>query len=187
MNAVATIQGNASVVVRPLALARAMWPRQDGPSGPGFRPIRGTWYAHLDKSGPTSIVVPMLSCPSCAGLLFVVHSQPTARILGRMMKTIVPVAHSVSTEGKVSPDIKCMHKGCNFHRTVYLDKWDRLRPLYCIAFTEGRGIDVQFAFSHAVSQKEARVHLGAGNFNIIGIGRAVGFLFDEKTRKFDVA
>ena len=187
MNAVTTIQGNAAVVVRPLVLARAMWPRQDAPGGVGFRPMKGTCYAYLDKAGPTSIVVPMISCPSCAGLLFIVHTQETARILGRMMRTIVPVAHRVDTVGKVAPDIRCMHKGCNFHRTMYLDKWDRLRPLYSIAYTEGRDIDIKFAFSHAASQREARVHLGTGNFNIIGIGRAVGFLFDEKTRKFDVA
>ena len=42
----ASVYGNASIVVRPLVLARAMWPKSEMPGGVGFRPIKGTWYAH---------------------------------------------------------------------------------------------------------------------------------------------
>jgi hypothetical protein len=184
MNTVATLHSNAAIVVRPIVLARAMWARSPMPGGLGLKPIKGTWFAHMDKSGGgASVVLPMISCPSCAKMLFLTPTQETARVLGRMLQTIVPVAHSIDTVGKVSPDIRCAHPGCSFHRTVYLDKWDRLRPLYVTAYTEGVSPDLKFAYSHAASQKEARFHLGSGDFNIISVGRAVGVLFDEKTGK----
>ena len=180
----ATVFTNASLVVRPLVLERAMWPRSRSEEGVGFRPIKGTWYAYTEKRGyNSSIVVPLVSCPSCAGLLFLSPSQEVARTLGRLFGRIVPVAHRIDEVGKVSPDIKCMHAKCSFHRTLYLDKWNNLRPLYVTAFTEGAGIDVKFAYSHAASRKEALFHLGAGNHKVIEVGRAVGYMYDEATGK----
>jgi hypothetical protein len=188
MTATASVYAQASIVIHPIALERAVWQRQRGLAGLGLKPIKGTWYALTEKRGfNSSVIVPIISCPSCAGLLFISNKPEAAQVIGRMVGHIVPVAHAVDLKGKIAPDIRCMHDGCSFHRTVYLDKWDRLRPLYCTAYTRDSSIDIEFAFSHAASAKEARFHLGAGNFNIIGVGRAVGFLFDEKARKFDVA
>lgn len=178
----ASIIGNASVVVRPLVLERALWPsKAGGPGALALRPIPGTWHAHMDKSGHTSVVVPLVSCPACGGMLFIVPSQDTARVLGRMMGRIVPVAHKVSIEGKVSPDVRCMHGKCSFHKTLYLDKWDRLRPLYATAYVRDGSHKIEISYSHASSQKEARFHLGALKCKILGIGRAIGFFVDETT------
>jgi hypothetical protein len=181
----ATVHSQASIVVDPEVIPRATWGRQVGPRGePMFRPIRGTWYAAMYKPRVgASIVVPMMSCPSCAGMLFLSHRADTARILGSWMGRIVPVAHSIALTGKVAPDLRCSQPRCGFHRTVYLDKWDRLRPLYCTAYVEGSNPEIKFAYSHATSQKEARFHLGKGNYHVLSVGRAVGFKFDEKKNK----
>lgn len=184
MNA-ASVFSQASLVVQPEIVPRAMWGKKLGPKGePMFRPVKGSWYAHMHKPRiGASVVVPILSCPACAGLLFLSHRPETARVLGGWMGRVVPVAHSISLVGKVSPDLKCSQPRCGFHRTVYLDKWDRLRPLYCTAYTEGSNPEIQFAYSHATSMKEARFHLGAGRFNVISVGRAIGFKFDEVKNK----
>jgi hypothetical protein len=186
----AFVHSNAAVIVRPVVLPRAVWPRKSSPGGLSLSPVPGTWYAFEDKGdGPRGTIVrpliPMISCPACAGLLFLSHTPEGARALGRMVKAVVPIAHRISHEGKVAPDIKCTHGTCSFHRTVYLDKWDKTRPLYCAAYCEGRDPEIKFCYSHATSPAEARLHLGPGDFTIVGIARAIGFAFDEKTRKFE--
>jgi hypothetical protein len=187
-----SIQSAASVVVEPLVLRRAKWPRVMTARGPSFRTIPDTWYAHIEKRGfNSSVVLPIVCCPRCKKMFFLIHTQDASQAFTRMTGAPVPVTHRISPIGEVkvlngkdrSGDVVCPHPGCGLHRHVYLDQWDKLRPLYVAAYTEGSSVEVKFAYSHATSMAEARYHLGAGKFNVISVGRAVGFLFDEKTNK----
>lgn len=197
MTQAVSIQSTASVVVEPLVLRRARWPRVVTERGPSFRTIPDTWYAHIEKRGfNSSVVLPIICCPRCKKMSFLVHTQDAAAAFTRMTGSPVPVTHRISPVGEVkvlngkdrSGDVMCPHTGCGLHRHVYLDQWDKLRPLYCTAYVEGSSPEVRFAYSHASSTKEARFHLGAGKFQVISVGRAIGFLYDEakKTMTADV-
>jgi len=192
MGAAATVRSSASLVVEPLVLRRAMWPRLMTDRGPSFRPIPGTWYAHIEKHGyGASVVLPIVSCSKCTKIFFLVHTAPASEAFTRMTGAAVPVTHRISPIGEVrvlrgkeaEGDVECPH--CGLHRHLYLDQWNRLRPLYCTAYVrEGTVAPVLFMYSHASTAKEARFHMGAVRHQVIAVGRAVGFLFDEKKRTF---
>ncbi len=186
-SAAATVHTQASINVRALVLARAKWESEPAPDGRmAFRPQKGTWYGHIVRGrGPAdATVVPMVSCPSCGGILFLSHSEDAAKALRRMTGMPVPVAHRIDPYGKVSPDILCQHGRCDFHRSVYLDRWNKTKPLFAIAYVNlDKGVHgtIEIAYSHAIDAREARFHLGAGNFKVIGAGRAIGLFVNEKT------
>lgn len=96
----------------------------------------------------------------------------------------VPEAHAVDSLGKVSPDLVCTHGRCDFHRKVYLDRWQKTKPLFALAYvnlSKGEHGAIEIAYSHSVDVREARHHLGRGNFRVIAGGPAIGFFVDEKT------
>jgi hypothetical protein len=186
MTATATVHTQASMSVRPIALALKKWETMRTPNGQlGLRPEKGTWHAQIVRgaSRTDSTVVPMVACPRCAHLLILTPTPGAARAVSRMLGKAIPVAHSIDSYGKVSPDLLCMHGGCDFHRTIYLDQWNRQKPLYAIAYTKDGGDELLIDYCHATNQREARAHLGAGNFNVIAVGPAVGFWQNEKTGK----
>ena len=191
MNAV-TVRSATSLVVEPLVLRRAMWPKVMTDRGPSFRPVPGSWYAHVEKRGyGASVVLPIVACPKCSKHFFLVHTAPASEAFTRMTGTPVPVTHRISPVGEVKVlatgrreegDVECPH--CGMHRHLYLDQWNKLRPLYCIAYIEGGQPPVQFAYSHASSRKEALFHFGGRKVQVIDVGRAVGMLFDEVRKTF---
>lgn len=149
-------------------------------------PVKGTWYGHvLRGKGPLDVaVVPMLSCPNCGGICGISHTPEAAKHWRVWLGARdMPICHDVDYLGKLSPDLMCKHGRCDFHRTVYLDRWNKHKALFCLAYTEGRGTEIKFAYSHAMDAKEARFHLGRGNYNIIAGGPAVGFHFDERKNR----
>ena len=186
---VATIHARASLQVRALIFARATWPTERTPSGHfGFRPQKGTWHAYVDRgakaAGILPTILPVLACPSCGGLLWLSPSEAAAKALRRMTGAPVPVAHQIDPMGRVAPDLRCQHGRCDFHRKVYLDRWNKTKPLYATAYVnldKGEHGEIEIAYSHAMTPREARMHLGAGNYRVLGSGRAVGFFVDEKT------
>jgi hypothetical protein len=178
------IHQTASIAVRPVVLPRAYWPSSTTIGGRGVVPQKGTWYGHVSRgtSDLSTTVVAMISCPACGGLNILTHSEAAAKAVGKMLgRPVVPVAHQIDSTGRVSPDLLCMHGSCDFHRTVYLDRWNKTKPLYAIVYTRGPHGRIEIAYAHAVDQKEARLHLGAGDYRIIDIAPAIGFFVDEKT------
>jgi len=181
-----TTHSRASIDVRALALPRAKWGVQIASDGRlACAPEKGTWYGHIvrGRSAHEVIVVPMLACPSCNGLLILTPSVGAAKIASKMLGLPVPVAHNINHLGRVLPDIKCTRPRCSFHRKVFLDRWNKTKALWAIAYTRGERGEIEIAHCHAVDAREARVHLGPGDFRIIGSGPAVGFFVDEKTGK----
>jgi hypothetical protein len=188
MTAAPTVYSRASLTVQPVILPREVWPaREDG----ALRPIKGSWHARVVRNSKalhdTAIIV-MIACPSCGGLLFTPHTDASAKALARMLGRSGPnvpktATHSIDAVGKISPDVLCMHERCDFHRRVYLDKWNKTKPLYCIAYTKRGSLELEFAYCHASDQREALFHLGGrpGDFVIVEVAPAVGyFVADEK-------
>jgi hypothetical protein len=179
------IHSRASIDIRTVVLPRAKWESTRTADGRlALVPQKGTWHARIVRSAHASTVIPMIGCPACGGLLLISHTEMTARELRLMTGMPVPVAHSIDHLGRISPDILCRHGRCDFHRKVYLDRWNKTKPLYAIAYINmaaGEHGEIEIAYSHSIDVKEARMHLGFGNFKIIGAGPAIGFFLDEKT------
>lgn len=173
------IRQTASMAVRPAVLKRAEW--DVVPNG-NIIPQKGTWHAHIERRTPTDVtVIAFLGCPSCGNKIVLSQSKDAATILSKWFGRTMPVIHAIDRLGKVSPDVLCMNGSCDFHRTVYLDRWNQTKPLYAMAYTRGAHGRIEIAYTHATNQHEARLHLGAGNFRIIDIAPAIGFFVDEKT------
>jgi hypothetical protein len=194
----ATVHTHAAITIGSVVLRRAKWETARDESGRiGVAPQKGTWYGHIvrGRNKHDSIVVPMVGCPACGGALFLSHSADCAAALSLLLGIRVPVAHRIDGLGKVSPDLLCQRQGhgggqCDFHRKVYLDRWNKTKPLYAIAYVNraaerGRGA-IEIAYSHALNAREARFHLGRGEFDVIGAGPAIGFFVDEKTGRVTV-
>jgi hypothetical protein len=196
----ATVDTQASLEVRAVVLPRVVWETGHTPQGePTFLPRKGTWYGHVFRSkGPGAIlstIVPMLGCPNCGGLTILVHNPRVAEII-RVNGRPSPVVHQVSHLGKVAPDIRCKHGSCDFHRRVYLDQWLKNKPLFAVAYCQfeaGKRPNpndptahgsIQIDYCHAIDRREALAQFGRRpNCQVIDAGRAVGFHFEEKTRK----
>jgi hypothetical protein len=183
----ATLHSRASLNVRAIVLPRAQWESERTPNGQiAWKPKKGTWYGHVVRGATRYdvIVVPMIGCPGCGKISFLSHAPGAAKVLAKMTGMPIPVAHSIDSLGRVSPDVKCGHGRCDFLRKVYLDRWNKTKALYAIAYVnldKGQHGEIEIAYSHAIDAKEARFHLGLGNFRIIGAGPAIGFFVDEKT------
>jgi hypothetical protein len=184
-----TVHTAASIDVRTLVLPRATWhtaPTADGRLS--LQPQKGTWYGHIlrGRANHDVMVVPLIACPSCNGTIVLSHTASTAKVISALHGggLRVPIAHQIDHLGRVQPDIRCTHGSCNFHRRVYLDRWNKTKPLFAIAYVNqarGEHGEIEIAYSHAIDAREARFHLGAGNYRIIASGPAVGFFVDEKT------
>jgi hypothetical protein len=112
----------------------------------------GTWC--LPCEGCEKTVLGFFRCPNCKEI-----SVLDSRV------------HKVDNLGKVSPSLQCKYSGCSFHRKCYLDKWNN-KPLYaCAVVRNGRN---EIHYMHARTAAEARIHLGAGDYKIVGIGLAIG-------------
>jgi hypothetical protein len=185
----AVVHARASLDVRAIVLPRAQWdvlPTPEGRGGLAFRPQKGTWYGHIvrGRSRLDTTVLAMIGCPACGGVLLLSQSEDAARALRKLTGLPVPVAHAIDRLGKVTPDVLCKHGRCDFHRKVYLDRWNKTKPLYAIAYVNLEKSEhgaIEIAYSHALSAAEARLHLGQGSFKVIGAGPAIGFFVNEKT------
>jgi hypothetical protein len=186
--AVATVHTQASFNVEAIVLPRATWETEETPDGRlAVRPQRGTWYGHVARGRAQHdvTVIPVIACPNCGGGLFIPHSKEAATALRKLTGMPVPVAHAIDHKGKVSPDIHCQHGRCGFHRTVYLDRWNKTKPLYAIAYVNmdrGEHGQIQIDYTNAVDEREARFHFGVRpRCRIIKAGLAIGFYVDERT------
>jgi hypothetical protein len=199
------VQTRAALNTKPAVLPRAEWKVSNAPDGtPAFGSVRGgpiprgTWFAWiLRKRDGGTVVMPLVSCPKCGGLtrLHTDKSTPIYRVAyGRPN---LPVVHKVESNGKVSPDVACANPRCDFHRTVYLDRWNRTKPLWAIAYVEMPSGRIQIDYTNAVNGKEALFHFGMAvkdgkivstrkNVQVIGAGPAVGFFVNERTGKMAV-
>lgn len=186
---IATVHTQTSINVRSVVLPRAQWDHEMVP-GPGgaprlaVSPQKGTWYGHVvrGKSAHDVVVVALLACPACGGLLFLSHSKEAAHAVRGLTGMPVPVAHQVNHLGKVAPDIRCQHQGCGFHRRVYLDRWLKTKALYAIAYVEGDHGSILIDYTHAVDRREARFHFGPRrDVRIIDMAPAIGHFLDERT------
>jgi hypothetical protein len=179
------VHSHASINVRALVLPRAKWETARNAKGQlALMPRKNTWYGHIVRYQHSMTVVPMIGCPACGGILAIPHSQDAALELQKMTGMPVPVAHRIDHLGKVSPDIRCQHGKCGFHRRVYLDRWNKTKTLYAIAYVNedvGEHGAIEIAYSHSIDTREARMHLGKGNFRTIAAGPAVGVFVDERT------
>ena len=176
------VHSTSSIIVRPIVLRRAEWATHERAVGPTVIP--GTWYAHVVRGRDAwdVAVIPFIGCPLCGKKNVLVHNEQAAAIVARGIgQPVVPVTHTNDHLGKVSPDVMCMTPGCSFHRQVYLDRWNKTKPLYAIAYTRGQSTKIEIAYSHSIDAREARIHLGVGDYNIIGAGPAIGFFVNERT------
>ncbi len=182
MNAAVEIQTHASLNARPIALARATWEIEETARGRAVRPVKATWTVQKIRGA----IVPLIGCPNCGGLTMLVTRDMVEK--GVVTGVGARKVHEIDRYGKVTPDVKCMGGTspggpCDFHRTVYLDKWNRLKPLYAVAYTKPGSLKIEIAYCHASNQREARIHLGHEKIRLIAIGPAVGFFVDEATGK----
>ena len=183
----AIVHEQASIDIRSIVLPRAVWERARTPEGLMLKPEKGTWYAHVvrGRSAHDVTILPMIACPACGGLLYLSHTKETAKVLGAMLGRPGPVAHSIDYLGKVSPDILCRHGRCDFHRRVVLDRWNKTKALYAVAYVDSLGGGhgrIQIDYCHAVDRKEALFHFArAKNRRLIDAGPAVGFFVNEQT------
>lgn len=184
------LDSRASIDVRAAVLPRAtreMWKVTTLADGrPGFVPIKGTWYGHVvrGRSAHDVSVIPLIGCPTCGGLTILLHNEDATKAMRRLygLRGDMPITHAIDSLGKVSPDVQCRGERCDFHRTVYLDQWNKHKRLYAIAYTEGKSHKILIDYTHAVDQREARFHFGPRReVRIISIGPAVGFWVDERT------
>ena len=182
-----TVHSQASIDVRTIVLPRANWERARTPQGAALRPQKGTWYPHVvrGRSAHDVTIVPLLGCPKCGGLLYLSHTPATAKALGVILGAEGPVAHSIDTLGRVSPDILCRHDHCGFHRRVILDRWNKTKALYAVAYVDsskGEHGQIQIDYCHATDRKEALFHFAKSQSRrLIDAGPAVGFFVNEKT------
>jgi len=190
-----TIHTAASITIDTVVLPRADWKVEMTTQGLSIGPEKGSWYPHIvrGRARHDVTVVPMIGCPACGKLIMISHTHAVARWIGAMhpRKIRVPVAHAVNHLGKVSPDIQCMHMGCSFHRRVYLDRWNKTKPLYAVAYfdlTKGGelGGEIAIDYCHAIDRREALNQFGLGarrNVRIIDAGPALGFYVKDKEGK----
>lgn len=107
----------------------------------------------------------LVSCPNCHGVSMVADRVTKCDIKGHM-----------------TPDFKCMHPDCGFHRTAYLDNWND-RVLYACSYWKGANLEI--AYVHGNTPAMARLELGASckDEDIVAIGPAIGFFVDEQADK----
>ena len=186
----AEINSAPSLQVHPVVIERAVWKvikkQVNGKTQLGFESVKGTWFPFIVKLNKLeTVAVPIVSCPACGMLLFL-STEKSQRGLMHLLGHAVPVVHSVNKEGLISPDVRCDTSGsrkCNFHRKVYLDRWSNQKPLYVIAYVEvGKSEEILFDYCHAANRGEAGLHFGPRKVHVIDVGRAVGYLYDEKAK-----
>ncbi len=181
----AQVQSQTAIDIRSLVLPRARWEVSKGPDGrPCFAPQKGTWYGRVfrGRAAHDVLTVAMIACPACGGASFLSHSPAAAKVVSRLTGMPCPVAHRVDYLGKVSPDLQCGRLSCSFHRRVFLDRWNKTKALYAIAYIEGEHGAIQIDYTHAIDRREARFHFGKRKeVRIIDMAPAVGFYVDEKT------
>lgn len=190
----AKVDRSASLNVRTLVLPRAKWEKELIAGGrEALRPQPGTWYGHVVRGqGAHEVtVIPFVGCPACKKLLLLSHSPDAARALASLSGMPVPVSHAIDHLGRVSPDARCAHAGCSFHRRLILDKWNTTKSLYAIAYVDlsrGDAAKIEIDYCHAVDRREALFHFGVRkkSVRVIDAGKAVGFFVDEKTGKVSV-
>lgn len=182
-----SVSSQVSLHVQACVLPRAEWDVSESYDGRiSIRPIQGTWYGHVVRGASAHEValIPMLGCLGCGKLLMLSHTEESAKCIGKLFKvpTFRPV-HRINHLGKVSPDLKCMHHGCDFHRTVYLDRWLKTKALYACAYIRKGAKKIEIDYSHAIDAKEALFHMGfkPREVKVIACGPAISFFVDDKT------
>lgn len=135
----------------PLVLRRARWARST--SGQVL-PVPATW----DECPEVDRVLALVGCPKCGKANGLVES-----------------VHSVTSTGEVQPRFQCAE--CDFARGIYLDRWNKRKPLYAIAIERraGNRIVAEMHYAHASNEREARFHLGPGNYRVVAVAPAVGY------------
>lgn len=157
------VVSTTSLSIRPFVFRKADWSYvKNGEGRPGIESaIPGTW-----DTGPIhspSWLLAIVCCPACRGL-------------SMLRKEI----HAIDSLGKISPDLYCPYnkngQRCGFHRKAYLDEWNKKTLYACAVERNGKP---EIHYMHAKDQKEARIHLGPGNYHIVAIGRAIGFFVHD--------
>jgi hypothetical protein len=157
---------NPSLIVEPIIFKKADWTfryKANGTVDPIGIP--NTWCEPTEHLKQAQIMA-LFCCPNC-----------------KRISAIVQWLHEVNRFGKVSPSLQCMNpKRCSFHRNAYLDMWNN-KPLYACAvervLRDGT-LKAEIHHMHANNVTEARIHLGPGNYHIVGIARAIGFFVEDK-------
>jgi len=147
-------------VVRPLIFSREDWPMVGEGRKAQIQGLPGTWFK-LPENSPLKGALTLICCPGC-----------------KKISILLKKDRKIDVFGKVSPSFKCASKECSFHHTIYLDKWHDGKTLYAIATIE-RG-KIEFTYCHATNDTEARFHLGAGRYKIIGIAPAIGLWANDR-------
>ena len=127
--------------------------------------VPGTWIEVQSWMNPNILAV--FSCPACKGIRFLVKG-----------------VHTIEHDGRVKPDIQCKANGCQFHRRVYLNRWNK-KPVYACALerwnprTQKWSPEVHYV--SATSQQEAREQLGNTLIGAreVSIGPAIGFFVKD--------
>lgn len=183
-----TVHSRASIDVRAVVLPRAGWAYEYINGRLSVTPQRNTWYGHVirGKAAHDFTIIPMIGCPACGGLLMLSHTPEAAKAISSLHGGVrVPVSHRIDHLGKVSPDVLCEHERCEFHRRVYLDKWNKTKALWAIAYVNEKN-EIKVDYCHAADRREAAYHYagsvsGRKGCRFIDTGPAVGFFVDERT------
>lgn len=151
------VSSNASLVIDPFIFKREEWETEGVWPNVAIKGIPGTW-CQRNRQWPKFLLA-IVCCPACCRNIIVHGEVSTIDILG-----------------KVSPSFQ--HAGCSFHRNIFLDKWND-KPLYACAIYRENG-KTEIIYTHAQDAREARMHLGPGNYQITAIGPAIGFFVQDK-------
>lgn len=175
-----------------LVCRRADWPvRDDGRPVPEIE----TWSRYLGARSGSSVIVPMIACPRCEGIMFIFPDQEAVEAIAERYtaRGLTPPDMKISKVdrlGKVTPDIQCGgttpngEARCGWSGTVYLDRWQDEKPLWCVAYVEGGSTKLELIYSHSINAAEAAFNLppvGPRGRHIIASAPAVGFKVNEAT------
>lgn len=137
-----------------IVLRKAEWERN---GAGGILPVPETWTRF--REAPE--ILALISCPRC--------KAPNALLGGK---------HAISRDAcKVTPYFECAH--CRYRpESLHLDSFFD-KPLYAIAIErfdrESQAWIAEIHHCHARDEREARFHLGRGDYRIVAVAPAIGY------------
>ena len=163
----ASVIGSASVPEYVFRRVDA-WQTKETEFGSAFLGEPGTWIHPPAGSKHTSLLA-LLCCPGCHEIRALDSRIHEINHLGHIE---VPGSRGFVCDGRSERERRCF-----FTRDAYLDEWLKRKPLYCIVTVRHQVFEKHYM--HAATSTEARQHLGPGDYDIVAVGRAIGFFVED--------
>jgi hypothetical protein len=152
-----------TVTNKVVILRKAIWDiRQHDVDGKGniqpiIKPIPNSW--HNIRSVIPNLLA-LFCCPSCQ-----VITGADIRV------------SKIDHLGKLVPQFHCVP--CKFYGDIYFDEYHN-KPLYALALINNKKKEIELHYTHADNQADASKGINLTEYSVIGIGRAIGYMVDDK-------